>query len=274
MNTDTSLTQRQQRELDYHSEHAESNKNLLNESFRFDVVEEGPRRWWNQYWAMYTYLLSKDLQGKDILVIGCGFGEDALNLAKAGARVKAFDISPESLEIAKLRAEKEGLEIEFEVMVAEKLNYTDNTFDIVVARDILHHVEIPLVLSEILRVSKPSGTFCFNEVYSHSAVTKLRYSKFVDQWLYPKMLSFIYKGKKPYITDDEERLTEIDVNELLKQFGEVETKTYFNAFITRVIPERFLLLSKLDYLLLKLLNPIAFFLGSRVLVGLKFNNIN
>ena len=264
---ETTLTERQQRELDYHRDFADSNKDRLDQPFSYDVVEEGPRRWWNQYWAMYTYLLSKDLEGKNVLVIGCGFGDDAINLAKAGANVKAFDLSPESLELAEKLAEKEGLEIDFQEMVAEKLNYEDNVFDIVIARDILHHVEIPVTVAEVLRVSKPGGALCFNEVYSHSLLIKIRYSKFIDQWFYPKLQSFIYGGKKPYITDDEERLTEVEVRELLKHVEVIETKQYFNAFVSRLVPDKFPIISKIDFLFLKLLSPIAYIFGSRVLVG-------
>lgn len=271
MNSDqepgTVLTDRQQRELEYHRDFAQSNMEILNEPFNFDVVEEGPRRWWNQYWAMFTYLLDKDLTGKNVLVIGCGFGEDALNLAKAGANVQAFDLSPESVEMSRKRADNEGLEIEFREMVAEKLDYEDNHFDIIVARDILHHVEIPECFAEIERVSKDGGILCFNEIYSHSLLHRIRYSKFIDQWLYPKMISFVHGSDKPYITEDEERLTEKEVNILVSKMADIEEKQYFNVFITRVIPDRFPLLSKIDRIILRVLSPVAHMLGSRVLIG-------
>jgi len=86
---------------------------------------------------MFTYLIDKDLTNKKVLVVGCGFGEDALNLAKAGAEVHAFDLSPESISVAKQLAEREQLEISFREMTAENLDYEDGFFDIVIARDIL-----------------------------------------------------------------------------------------------------------------------------------------
>lgn len=263
----TELTVRQQRELDYHKTYADENREKLNEPFNFDVIEDSPRRWWNQYWAMYTYLLGKNLKGKNVLVVGCGFGEDALILAKAGANVKAFDLSPESIDIARINAANENLNIEFKQMVAEKLDYEDNTFDIVVARDILHHVEIPLAYSEILRVSRSGAFICINEVYSHSVTHKIRYSDFVDKWLYPKMAEFIYRGRNPYITEDEEKLTEKEVNVLTESMGEVEIKKYFNAIVTRIIPEKFVVLSQADRMFLKIISPIAHLFGSRVLIG-------
>lgn len=267
MTITSELTERQQRELDYHKEHAELHQDILQQPFCFDVVEDGPRRWWNQYWAMYTYLLDKGLKGKQVLVVGCGFGEDALNLAKAGAIVKAFDLSPESIDIASKVARKENLSIEFRQMTAENLDYPDDHFDIVVARDILHHVEIPETFNEILRVSKKGAILCFNEIYSHSFTHKIRYSKFVDKWLYPKMTAFIYRGRKPYITEDEDKLTEKEVRQLVKSMESVETTQYFNCFVTRIIPEKYVWVSKLDQRFLRLFSPIAYMFGSRVLIG-------
>jgi len=268
MNTTGQLTDRQKRELEYHDEeHAELYREAYEAPFNFDVVEEGPRRWWNQYWSMFTYLLDQDLTDKRVLVVGCGFGEDALNLAKAGADVHAFDISPVSIKMANELADREGLKISFREMTAENLEYEDDFFDIVIARDILHHVEVVQSLNEIRRVTKKNGLFLANEVYSHSFTHKIRYSNFIDKWLYPKLVNFIYGGKKPYITEDEEKLTEVEVKLVKEVLSEVEVLSYFNVIVTRLIPDRFVPASKLDRLFLKIFSPIAPMLGSRVLIG-------
>jgi ubiquinone/menaquinone biosynthesis C-methylase UbiE len=267
MKSDDSLTERQQREIEYHKDHAALNKDLVQKDFDYDLIFNKKRRWWNQYWSMYTYLLSKDLKNKNVLVVGCGFGEDAFYLSKAGANVKAFDLSPESIAIAKERASRENLNIQFDIMPAEKLSYEDNIFDLIVARDILHHVNIPDSISEIYRVSKPKAIFFFNEVYSHSFTDKIRYSNFVNKWLYPKMTNFVYKGQKPYITEDERKLTENDVNQFLSLMQHIEIKKYYNFIVTRIFPETYIIFSKIDRILLILLSPVAHLLASRVLVG-------
>jgi hypothetical protein len=79
---DTVLTDRQRRELEYHCDHAAEYQKILQEPFPCDVLRPSQRRWWNAYWDMYTYLLSLDLRAKRCLVVGCGFGSDALYLAK------------------------------------------------------------------------------------------------------------------------------------------------------------------------------------------------
>ena len=158
------LTERQKRELEYHQKHAELNKSILEKPFSFEVVTSGIRKWWNAHWEMYAYLMEKNLKDKRVLVIGCGFGSDALYLSKCGANVSAFDISSDSLDIAKKLSEREGLNVDFKNIPAETLSYKDNYFDVVVARDILHHVDIEKSIEEIARVSKPGAIFCFNEV--------------------------------------------------------------------------------------------------------------
>lgn len=151
--------------------------------------------------------------------------------------------------------------------VCEKINYDNNYFDIVVARDILHHVEIPETKSEIIRVSKPGVIFCFNEVYSHSITNRIRHSNFVQKWLYPKMVNFIYKGEKPYITEDERKLTEKDVEAFIVTMIRPEIKKYFNFINARILPDRYVSLRKLDRVLLIILSPISYILGGRVLLA-------
>lgn len=267
MDENKKITERQRRELEYHKAHAELNVNILERPFSYDVVLNQQRRWWNANWEMYTYLLDKGLNGQKVLVVGCGFGDDALKLAKVGAKVKAFDLSPESLQIARKLAIREKLDIDFEQMAAEQLKYSDDYFDFVVARDILHHVEITEAMNEIVRVSKKGAIFCFNEVYSHSITDRIRNSKFIDRWLYPKMTSYVYEGEKPYITEDERKLTEKDINQILASMMKPDSKKYFNFIVTRLVPKKYLLFKKIDRALLILFSPISYLLGGRIMVG-------
>jgi ubiquinone/menaquinone biosynthesis C-methylase UbiE len=214
---------------------------------------------------MYAYLVNCELQNKSVLVVGCGFGDDALRLAKLGAKVSAFDLSPDSLQIAKALALREGLEISFEEMPAEKMSYADNSFDYILARDILHHVDIPNTMSEIVRVAKPDAIFLVNEIYSHSLTDKIRHSTLVEKVLYPKMRRLIYGPAKPYITEDERKLSESDLQQIMRPLQPRLFTKYFNFLVTRVIPDRFEILAQLDRLLLRMLHPIGHLLAGRVL---------
>jgi 2-polyprenyl-3-methyl-5-hydroxy-6-metoxy-1,4-benzoquinol methylase len=262
------LTDRQQREIEFHAARARENAALLEQPFSYEVLDRPSRRWWNGYWRMYELLVGLNLQGKRVLIVGCGFGEDALRLAKLGARVSAFDLSPDSIAIARQLAAREGLEIEFDVMAAEKLEYPAGSFDCVLARDILHHVDLPVALAEILRVCKPGAWIVANEVYSHSSAERLRRSKLVVKVLYPAMRTWVYgKDNDPYITPDERKLLQHDIRLIKSHLAKVEFQTYFNFIATRVVPGRVKLFAQIDRLLLLLLRPLAPFLGGRCMLA-------
>lgn len=257
------LTERQQREVDYHREHAQTYERMLREPFSYDVLEGG--RWWNAYWRMFAYLKAQRLSGKRALVVGCGAGEDALRLAKLGLRVHAFDLSPESIEVAKKLAKREGLQIEYTVQPAEKLSYANGFFDVVVARDILHHVDIQPTIAELTRVSKWGALWVIDEIYSHSLTDRIRHSWLVEKALYPLMQKFVYQSDKPYITEDERKLTEADVASIVRPLQLLNSR-YFCLFVQRVIPDSVPVLNKLDRMLLMVLAGLGKYLAGRVLI--------
>lgn len=262
---DTELTDRQQRERDYHRQHARLHQSVLSVPFSWTVLRHPAKQWWNAYWSMYAFLVNCDLKNQDVLVVGCGFGDDALRLAKLGARVSAFDLSPDSLRIAKALAVREGLQIDFAEMPAENMAYEADRFDYILARDILHHVDIQETMREIVRVAKPGAVFVVNEIYTHSLADRIRKSALVDKTLYPRMRRLIYGPGQPYITEDERKLSEDDLAQISRPLQPRLFTKYFNFLVTRVIPDRFDTSAKLDRLLLRLLHPIGHVLAGRVL---------
>jgi ubiquinone/menaquinone biosynthesis C-methylase UbiE len=264
---DGALTERQQRELDYHREHAQKHRAVLEQPFSYDVIESSERRPANAYWRMYDHLMRLGVAGRDVLVVGCGFGEDALRLAKLGANVRAFDLSGESLDIAERLARREGLSIRFDRMPAESLDYPDATIDLILARDILHHVDIARTLPELRRVARPGAWFVMNEVYSHSWTDRVRRSRFVDGFLYPRMQKFVYGDEEPYITEDERKLTERDVAAIEALLDGVEFEEHFNFLVNRVVPEAYEFMPRLDRWMLRRLKPFGRHLAARILLG-------
>ena len=261
------LSERQKNEIKYHREHAKKHEAILTQPFSWEVLDRPSRRWWNAYWQMYVFLTALYLKGKRVLVVGCGFGDDALRLAKLGAEVYAFDLSPDSLRIARNLAKRENLNIVFEEMPSEKLTYSNDFFDCVVARDILHHVDIASTMGEICRVSKSRAIFVVNEIYSHSFTDRIRRSPLVEKILYPRMQRFIYGEDKPYITEDERKINEMDLRIITKSLQPLELKKYFNFLVTRIVSDRYSPISKADRVLLILFKPIAYLLAGRVLLS-------
>jgi SAM-dependent methyltransferase len=106
-----------------------------------------------------------DLSGKRVLEYGCGTGWITVELAKRGAYVHAFDISPEAVSQAKASVRDAGLSAQcvLQVMGGERLDYPDDTFDFAVGFAILHHLDLTATLSELHRVLKPGGKAFFAE---------------------------------------------------------------------------------------------------------------
>ena len=71
-----------------------------------------------------------------ILDIGTGSGFFAILLGKAGHYVEGIDLTASMIEEAKLLAAKSGVNSVFKVMDAENLLYPDESFDIVLSRNL------------------------------------------------------------------------------------------------------------------------------------------
>jgi ubiquinone/menaquinone biosynthesis C-methylase UbiE len=128
---------------------------------------------WNHKFVIQTRevteLVVKEAEvaaGMKVLDLACGTGEPALSLAKAvgpSGRVVATDLVPEMLEAARRNAADQGLSnIEFRTADAEALPFANGEFDRVTCRfGIMFFPDIAKAMSEIRRVLKSSGRFCF-----------------------------------------------------------------------------------------------------------------
>ncbi len=96
--------------------------------------------------------------GLTIADIGGGAGTLAQLWASAGCRVHCLDINEPLLRIAEARAKEAGLDIDFEVGSATDLPWPDESKDIVLAPELLEHVEDwERCLDEFTRVLRPDG---------------------------------------------------------------------------------------------------------------------
>jgi 2-polyprenyl-6-hydroxyphenyl methylase/3-demethylubiquinone-9 3-methyltransferase len=102
-------------------------------------------------------------QGKSALEVGCGGGILAKEIALMGFAVTGIDPSEQSIRMAADHANASGLRINYDTGIGEALPYRDGAFDVVFCCDVLEHVcDLPKVISEISRVLKPGGIFCYD----------------------------------------------------------------------------------------------------------------
>jgi SAM-dependent methyltransferase len=101
--------------------------------------------------------------GQDVLDVACGTGVVAITAARAGARVRGLDLTPELLLRARENASIANAEIEFLEGDAEALPYGDAAFDVVLSQ--FGHMFAPrpeVALREMLQVLTPGGTIAFS----------------------------------------------------------------------------------------------------------------
>ncbi len=103
-------------------------------------------------------LLDKGSQAH-VLDLGCGAGHAAFALAQSGARVTAYDLSPQMLALVAGESVRRDLpNITTRQGVAEQLPFADASFDLVATRFSAHHwSDVGAAMAEVRRVLKPGG---------------------------------------------------------------------------------------------------------------------
>ena len=94
----------------------------------------------------------------DILDVGTGTGFFAILLAEKGHRVEGIDLTPAMLEEARWIAKQRNLDITFREMDAQNLDYPNDSFDVVISRNLTWTLPDPeSAYAEWFRVLKPGG---------------------------------------------------------------------------------------------------------------------
>jgi 2-polyprenyl-6-hydroxyphenyl methylase / 3-demethylubiquinone-9 3-methyltransferase len=99
------------------------------------------------------------LAGARVLDVGCGGGLLCETLARAGAEVTGIDLAPGMIEVARLHAAAQNLNIDYRLQDAQELSLAaPGTFDIVTCMEMLEHVPHPAAtIAALARLVRPQG---------------------------------------------------------------------------------------------------------------------
>lgn len=99
-----------------------------------------------------------NLHGKHILEVGCGKGNEIVQLAKRGAACVGLDFSESAMELMQQRLAKESLNLPLVRGDARHLPFQAGTFDLVYSQGVLEHFTQPgEVLQEQYQVLREGG---------------------------------------------------------------------------------------------------------------------
>lgn len=100
-----------------------------------------------------------EFQGKSVLEVGCGVGTDGRRFAQAGARYVGINLDNGSARYSREAMDIFHFHAPILQMDAERLGFTEVSFDHVYSFGVIHHSPNPeKIVSEIFRVLKPGGT--------------------------------------------------------------------------------------------------------------------
>lgn len=102
---------------------------------------------------------------KSILDLGCGGGILSESLAKKGANVTAIDTARSLIDIAKKRAIKEKLKINYKIGDIESIKSKKIKFDIIISLEVIEHVEnYKMFLKDIFSCLNKNGLIIISTI--------------------------------------------------------------------------------------------------------------
>ena len=106
------------------------------------------------------------LPGKKVIDIGCGGGLLSEGMARRGATVTGIDLGEAPLAVARLHAEKSGVEVEYLQVLAEEIaEQRAGEYDAVTCLEMLEHVPDPAsVIRACAKLVKPGGQVFFSTI--------------------------------------------------------------------------------------------------------------
>ena len=138
---------------------------------------------------------SKEISPRNVLDVGCGTGTDAVYLASKGADVTAIDISREAVRIAREKADKAGVKVNFIAGDFLENEFTRESYDFVNDRGFFHIIspsrreEFAVKINMVLKNRGYYYLRCWSDKQEfESASTPYRISKDIINRTFSKFL--------------------------------------------------------------------------------------
>jgi SAM-dependent methyltransferase len=212
----------------------------------FDEVE---RHRYEEYAPWMPEVMGFDqFAGKRLLEVGCGMGTDLLQFARGGAKVTGVDLTPRSIETSRHHLEFYDQTGDFALADAEKLPFSNESFDVVYSNGVLHHTpDTDAAVREVHRVLEMDGLARVMLYHRHS------WNYWFQIILHRGLLrGQLLRGKTP----EEIMAHHVEINvgggrPLVKVYSRRQARELFSAFrevnieVEQLLPEEFYFVRRL-----------------------------
>jgi SAM-dependent methyltransferase len=200
--------------------------------------------WWNpDFLELMGKRFSLD-RVKDVLDVGCGvghWGRLLANVLPGSARVQGVDREAFWVERATARAAAHGLadRFSYQVAVAEKLPFADESFDLVTCQTVLIHMPDPgAAVDEMVRVARPGGLILVAEPNNMAGALMFDSVSFhdpVDEILARARLQLICERGKAALGEGNNSIGDL-VPGLFAERDLVNVRVYLNDKVNTLLP--------------------------------------
>ncbi len=165
-----------------------------------------------------------DVEGRHILEIGCGGGQNAIVLAKWGAKSVGLDLSEEQVKYAARLARRQRVAVPFHVGNMQDMNmFTEESFDIVLSSCAIGYSDnLGQVFHEVFRILRRDGLFVF--CVMHPIALRGRLVRYGGR-KYWGLGNYFYRGRRLWKWKFKEKVAEF--YGYGRTFGD-----YFNPLVT------------------------------------------
>ena len=152
------------------------------------------------------------VKGQKVLDLGTGTGVLPRNMYKFGAEWTGTDISPEQIEQAKKLSEEAGMNIDYQAVSAEKLDFPDESFDVITACQCFWYFDHEKVAPEFHPIFIPEVMYDYFDMDYHEEY-KLKVPFTKESW-HGRMIAC--RGVGASLSPDELAKWDAEHRELLK----------------------------------------------------------